>query len=225
MRIDQFTSSYLNKSTLPLLSTDFDLKPKPQHVSLIDNQLDDREIGRSLLYGLDRDNLGHPLDAINSKKVDLLLIDSFPELQFRISRHKETSKLIYFHPDHLTQPAEGFETIPGWISPSEAIKEFSCLIDSMRKENPRLVSIFINFPANGRGRDDVTARAESIQEASNKLKQQNRCGVIDLIDIRKDEFEPKNDPYHFNRSRYDQYAFMVHGLNHYIASSNRDTEG
>jgi len=208
-RIDNFVKAYVEQSESPVLLADIDFKLKPSAQLVVDNQLSDVLLGKSLPYGLSRDKLLHPVGAV-AEGVDLLLIDNFAELLFRSFKHVESNKRLYFHPDHIIgKMSEGFTLPSDRLSAETSITYYSDLLAWCRRSNPNALAIFLNFPIDMRSKSGLHDRILAFRTASQTLTRESGFGVVDLCWPVETDFK---DPYHFTWKRYQQYAYIVEGL-------------
>lgn len=97
-RIDQMLSYCVTQSVPLLKSTDTTCVPQETFKFVSDNQFSDRLFGRSLPYGMNPEDLSHSLVAMTSG-VDILLIDNFADILFRIYRNPSSGQSVYGRTD------------------------------------------------------------------------------------------------------------------------------
>ncbi len=211
-RIDQFVGAYIHETSEPVFSMDIIVSPIPKVASVFANQYDDVGLGRSLPYGLQPDILTHPITTIKGGCVDLVLIDPFADILFRLNRILGTKKYMYFHPSQFNSIETDYEPISTFLSPKGAAIGYVDLLNHIRKYSPDAKAVFMNFPMNLRGKQDLTERTYAFEDAVHSIERAHNLLSVDLFDIRICDSNPIGDPYHFTSRRYRQYAYMIHGM-------------
>ena len=204
-RIDQFNAGK------PILRRETTFVPKAPFDAVLANQFDDEAFGKSLPYGLPPNTLLHPNTAIDAG-VDVLIIDNFADVLFRISRNPATGQMLYAHSEHMQVSDPNFSEPLTFIDPVAAISGYVALHNRIRERNPAAVSIFLNFPMNLKGKPKISARSEQFESASLSLWRTPGFGVIDLTTLELRDLNKPNDSNHFSKRRYLQYAYQVSGL-------------
>lgn len=210
-RVDQLVDAHIRCDVSPVRKAETGLVLKPAFENVLDNQCDDILFGRSLPYGMERSDLMHPRDAIESG-VDVLLVDSFADLLFRVYRNPLTNQKIYFHKDQLISNSGLFNDALDRLSPAAAIDGYLELFSAVRAHRPNACLIFLGFPVSDSKRVEIVSRTKEFQEAAQRFWDVPGAGVVDLINLPVDDLTLETDPYHFVWPRYLQYSFMVDGL-------------
>lgn len=162
--------------------------------------------------GLHRLKNGTPFfDAIESKKVDLILVDNYMDLSAKFLIFEGClEKNIFLAIENksvsgLTVP-EGW-TLGGILPVEEAVACMGRILDYLRERQPLAKIVFMNFPHNTYAQNPDRVARTKLYESSLKKE-----GVyfIPCLDIPEDRQTEKRS--HFTASQYRIYADLAHGF-------------
>ncbi|MDC5812474.1 hypothetical protein OPW07_22365 [Vibrio europaeus] len=207
IRMDAYVESYLTKSTPVFLKKDnvFKYKDKYKFTGLIENQTCDDKFGLSLPY---KSELINHRVAIESGLIDLLIVDNFPDIYFKIYKSKLNGHKLFLNNEYFNVFDHSYEFVNEFLSPDEYVELLMVFINDFKKYNPLADVVFINFPVNLNDNEGVRFRAENIHY---KVKVFDFIKVIDPIGISHDDLSNRSDIHHFTQRRYSQIASLLYG--------------
>jgi hypothetical protein len=208
-RIDQFIETYIQKNCPPLKESDMNLKVKTQYsnVNVFRNQFEDVELGKSLPFKRDPNSFKHPIDAIKEGKLYLLIIDNYPDMFFKVYKHKEKGTKFFINKAYLVEEPSTMEFINEFLDPYKAVQMYINLIQYCKRFNPNLFTIFIHFPINLKNNSVLTKRENEFIDGINKIKkEENQFFIIPPRNITVNDLSNPTDPYHFRDEVYKEYA-------------------
>ena len=83
---------------------------------------------------------------LSLQDVDLILIDSYADMNFELWQHKAAGWKVWIHPKHLSNPDQFYETFEklGRRTLEESIKDIKALVGALRKNSPNAPVLFLN---------------------------------------------------------------------------------
>ena len=208
-RIDQLNALIQGRIN-PLLKqqNEIILKEKYKYTNLLDNQTYDSGFGKSLPKKTDK--LEHFLRVVNSGRVDIFILDTFPELYFKTFFSKERNSQLFLNNAY-------FESIPSHyimednLLPIEEIHtEYKNTIELVSSENNKAKFFITNFPANLNNKDSVISRSKEIEKITNLISSElPNVYTIPIIDVSILDLKKENDIHHFNDNKFREYAEII----------------
>lgn len=214
-RIDQFVEIYINQIYVPLKETDLNLKVKDQYsnVNVFRNQFEDIELGKALPFNKDINSLQHPIKAIEERNISLLLIDNYPDMFFKVYKHKEKGSKFFINKAYLEEEPSEMEFINSFLDPGTAIEMYDQLITYCKSFNENLITVFIHFPINLKNSTLLAQREQGFVKGVEWLKRKhNHIFEISPREITIDDLSNPKDPYHFKKNVYIEYAIQCEAM-------------
>lgn len=205
-RIDQLVLTYLEKQYNPIFSGDhsFSVKPEYTFTNVLENQFFDLSFGKSL--AAENEVLMNFSESLN-RKADLLIIDNFPDLYFKIYRNQEKNQLMFINKFYLNNVPKGFEFINDFISVETAIEFYKKLFYSYLRNHPNGLIVFLPFPANLSPKYFFQDRSKDFAKQINKaFSNYKQIYCLDTGDVSSDDLSRKEDIHHFTQKKYMGYA-------------------
>jgi hypothetical protein len=214
-RIDQFIENYIYKTTSPLQEEDLMLKVKEQfgYVNVFRNQFENSELGKALPFKREQSSLKHPIKARDEGNIDLLFIDNYPDMFFKVYKHNTKGSKFFINKGYLVEEPQNMEFINYLLDPEEAFTYYDDLINYYESKSQNLVTVFIHFPVNLKLNNALNNREQSFIKIVDKLKEKHKSMVvIPPWEIKVENLSNPNDPYHFNDETYKKYALEIKSL-------------
>ncbi|WP_079478050.1 hypothetical protein [Halobacillus salinus] len=214
-RIDQFMETYVYEQTPPLKEEDVNLSIKSEHarVNVFRNQFEDQELGKALPFKRDTDSFSHPISTINNGDLDLLILDNYADMFFKVYRHKEKLSKFFVNKGYLNEEPVTLEFINELLDPSKAVSMYEDLIHFCKKKNKELATIFINFPVNLKNKEILNERENSFRiELENIREKHDNFFIIEPWEIEEMDLSNPKDPYHFTAEKYKEYSLECESL-------------
>jgi hypothetical protein len=207
--------NYVYKTNSPLKEEDLNLKVKQQFqfVNVFRNQFENVELGKALPFKRKQSSLMHPIDAIEEGNIHLLLIDNYPDMFFKVYKHKVKGSKFFINRGYLEEDPPNMEFINKLLDPEEAFGYYNDLVNYCKLYNNNLITVFIHFPVNLKMSEAVNRREKSFIEEVEKLKEKHdNFFVIPPKEIRIEDLSNPNDPYHYKDETYRKYALEIRDL-------------
>ncbi|PLS01500.1 hypothetical protein [Neobacillus cucumis] len=214
-RIDQFMENYVYKTSSPLKEEDMGLKVKEnfQYVNVFRNQFDHLELGKALPFKREQNSLMHPINAINDGNIKLLLIDNYPDMFFKVYKHKTIGSKFFINKGYLEEEPSSMEFVNKLLDPKEASELYNDLISYCESKNDNLITVFMHFPVNLKMNDAINKREKDFIASIEGLKEKHdQFFVISPKEITIEDLSNPKDPYHYKDETYKKYALEIKEL-------------
>lgn len=211
-RIDQFTTVYIEKKFSPLSMQDINFKLLPQysHVNLLDNQIKKVGLGKALPNVLDKLPLIDPIEAMNSGKIKLCLVDDYAEIFFKIFYHREKNTPFFLNKHYIDGHTDDFIFQNELLNPELALESYTKFCQTLIEKNHGIIIVFIPFPVNLKKSESVNKRAIEFEKIYSQLaKNIPNCYVLNRKRISLSDLKKQTDIYHFHDKKYFSYAEEV----------------
>ncbi|MGD8111448.1 hypothetical protein [Vibrio sp. TRT 17S01] len=210
VRTDVYVDTYIKQILDPIKSYEFHFQYKEQYkdTGLVENQIIDMKFGRSLPGKLANADLVNHRDAIESGKIDLLLIDNFPDIYFKVYKNQIDNQKLFLNKEYFEYFDDNFVFENEFLAIDKYVESLEILIKDFKKHNPISEVVFINFPVNLNSNEFLRNRA--LEMYKRVLSIPGIC-VIDPIGVYRHDLTIANDIHHFTPKKYRQIASTVFG--------------
>ncbi|TCO80310.1 hypothetical protein EV699_11588 [Plasticicumulans lactativorans] len=126
--------------------------------------------------------------VLDAENIDLLLIDTYADMNFELWRHRSEGWSLWIHPKFVRRReelTEQFESI-GWMSLTESVEATCRIIDHVRLKNPDVPVVILNQPVEYYPKLDKRREYYRLGE----LVAAERNGVYFAAPLAKDDLDP-----------------------------------
>jgi len=221
-RIDQFVDTLILKTLTQttLKNNELILKSEYEHTNVIQNQVEDWGLGKSLPEK--GDTLLHPSKVILEGQVDLLIIDTFPDLYFKTYYAEDKKSRLFLNEVYFENIPDNYVFDTQLMPIQEIIKNYDLLMNFVTSNNPNVKCIIINFPVNLNPKEVLRGRAMELSNSTLSLiNKHENLFCIPLQGIYKSDLKNRNDIHHFTGKKYSEFALTVEGI---ISACKNNTE-
>ncbi|EOW9475837.1 hypothetical protein ACOCGX_002499 [Vibrio cholerae] len=208
-RVDVYVDTFLKGKFNQFLQSDceFEYKEEFKYANILENQMFDVGFGKSLPSSSTHQLINHKV-AIESGKIDVLIIDNFADIYFKVYENKERNFKLFLNKEYFKKFDNDFIIENEFVKPENYQTSLRDFINYFRCYNPISEVIVINFPVNLNSNEKVRERA---MQLFNVMKSISDIKIIDPIGIYKNDLSRIDDIHHFSNRKYSQYASLVYG--------------
>jgi hypothetical protein len=216
VRIDVFVDTYIEKILNPVYRNDirFKFKKEFSDVNVLDNQLYDACLGKSLPRIGERRSLQNPIDFINTSEIHIVIIDNFPDLMFKVFIDDVNKQKIFINKGYVDNldSLEYLEFENDFLSFDKAKKAYHTFVKFIQSIFPDIKVFFIPFPVNLKENEALQQRAKKflsiMQDVTEKF---DNTRLVPLKDLMLEDLANTNDIYHFSKKTYGVYGEEIYG--------------